>query len=489
MPPKDCGALQLMPPRGTTDYPPNEFSVFSSVTRALGGVLERGGYSAIRTPMFERFGLLAMRAGDAIRHSMFTFTSERIEYALRPEMTTPIGRMVASGMLQGPAPRRVRYEAPCFRYERPGSLRPREFTQVGAELFDIPAPWGDVEAIALAAECARAVDGGRICVRVGDIRILGSQLTHLSPAGRAKAASLLNDALTVESRCTGLADLREVDDGLKTWLRDLAASVYRLQQGVGLGDAALRPPEVYTPDTVASLADALPRASRDATRRALVKFAGLEDEQAGRLIDGVQVRGSIGDVVEIGRGLFGDAAAPGLTCLEEVCCLAELAGATQIEASLGVARGLEFYTGTVLALVVPGVPGSPTIGGGGRYDHLIEELGGADTPAVGFAVEVEQVLATLGRAVPAVARRVVEVTPLDESARGRAVSLSSALRAAGICAPLPHPTHSASGADARVAVPAAGPIEVTVGGRVERVADPETLITLLRSTLREGDCL
>ena len=47
----------------------------------------------------------------------------------------------------------------------------------------------------------------------------------------------------------------------------------------------------------------------------------------------------------------------------------------------GMVRGLSYYTGPIWELVTPGVTGS--IGGGGRYDHLIAELGGPDVPATG----------------------------------------------------------------------------------------------------------
>lgn len=479
---RDIGATQLTPPRGTIDYPPPSLAALSRVLGALENVLEHAGYPAVRTPMFERFGLLAMRAGDAIRHSMFTFTSERVEYALRPEMTTPIGRMVASGLLTGPLPRRVRYAAPCFRYERPGSRRQREFTQVGAELFDSPAPWGDVEMIILASECARAVDGDRIHLRVGDIRVFGSQLAGLNAEARGVAANLLNDALAVEARCAGLREVERVDDALATWLRDLVAGVFRLQQRVGSPtDETIALPSAYTPDTVAALARELPRASRDATRLALVSMAGLDEVMASRLVHGTTVQGTIGEVAEAGRSLFGDSAAEALESLQQVYALADAAGARNVEASLGVARGLEFYTGTVFAVVVPEAPGAPVVGGGGRYDHLIEELGGPTTPAVGFAVEVEQILALLGHEMERPEPATVVVVAAEPSAWVRAAELSGRLRAAGLRAPLPQP-HSPTTADGpAIVVPSEGPYRLMLRGETSEAADFTALLTQLRA--------
>ena len=56
-------------------------------------------------------------------------------------------------------------------------------------------------------------------------------------------------------------------------------------------------------------------------------------------------------------------------------------------------RGLSYYTGPIWELVAPGVSGS--IGSGGRYDHLIEALGGPDVPGTGASIGVERILAML----------------------------------------------------------------------------------------------
>jgi histidyl-tRNA synthetase len=56
-------------------------------------------------------------------------------------------------------------------------------------------------------------------------------------------------------------------------------------------------------------------------------------------------------------------------------------------------RGLSYYTGPIWELVAAGVPGS--IGGGGRYDHLIAQLGGPDVPATGSSLGIERILTLL----------------------------------------------------------------------------------------------
>ena len=78
-----------------------------------------------------------------------------------------------------------------------------------------------------------------------------------------------------------------------------------------------------------------------------------------------------------------------------------------IEIDHCLVRGLDYYTRTVFE-IQPEIEGAQsTIGGGGRYDGLIEELGGKPTPALGFATGIERIVANLKRQnlpVPAAAK-------------------------------------------------------------------------------------
>ena len=60
-----------------------------------------------------------------------------------------------------------------------------------------------------------------------------------------------------------------------------------------------------------------------------------------------------------------------------------------------IVRGLDYYTHTVWEFEPIGASGQSTLGGGGRYDGLIEELGGPSTPGVGFATGIERILINL----------------------------------------------------------------------------------------------
>lgn len=58
-------------------------------------------------------------------------------------------------------------------------------------------------------------------------------------------------------------------------------------------------------------------------------------------------------------------------------------------------RGLDYYTKTAFEIISHELGSQNAIGGGGRYDYLVEELGGKPTPAVGFAAGIERIIATM----------------------------------------------------------------------------------------------
>ena len=96
----------------------------------------------------------------------------------------------------------------------------------------------------------------------------------------------------------------------------------------------------------------------------------------------------------------------------------------------GMVRGLSYYTGPIWELVTPAVTGS--IGGGGRYDHLIADLGGPDVPATGAALGIERILAALPGSEGGRSRLDVAVTVMGETLAARAFAFAGLARAAGL---------------------------------------------------------
>jgi len=100
-------------------------------------------------------------------------------------------------------------------------------------------------------------------------------------------------------------------------------------------------------------------------------------------------------------------------------------------------RGLDYYTRTVFEVQPEDEGGQSTIGGGGRYDGLIEELGGKPTPALGFATGIERIILNLKKQdakIPAPPALQVFIAYMGDAARDTALKLAADLRQSGICA-------------------------------------------------------
>ncbi len=99
-------------------------------------------------------------------------------------------------------------------------------------------------------------------------------------------------------------------------------------------------------------------------------------------------------------------------------------------------RGLDYYTRTVFEVQPEEEGGAQSaLGGGGRYDDLIEELGGKPTPAIGFATGMERIILNLKKqdiSVPALPRPRIFLACIGEAARDEAMRLASRLRRSGL---------------------------------------------------------
>jgi histidyl-tRNA synthetase len=100
-------------------------------------------------------------------------------------------------------------------------------------------------------------------------------------------------------------------------------------------------------------------------------------------------------------------------------------------------RGLDYYTRTVFEFQPKEEGGQSTLGGGGRYDNLVEELGGKPTPAIGFATGIERIILNLKRQginAPIPLPLQVFIASMGEAARDISIKLATDLRQAGLSA-------------------------------------------------------
>jgi len=98
-------------------------------------------------------------------------------------------------------------------------------------------------------------------------------------------------------------------------------------------------------------------------------------------------------------------------------------------------RGLDYYTRTVFEIQPEAEGAQSTLGGGGRYDDLIEGVGGKPTPAIGFAAGIERIISNLKKqkaSIPPLPRPQVFIAHVGNAVRDEAIKLVSRLRQAGI---------------------------------------------------------
>lgn len=118
----------------------------------------------------------------------------------------------------------------------------------------------------------------------------------------------------------------------------------------------------------------------------------------------------------------------------EVCSLLDGAG-VKYEINPSIVRGLDYYSRTVFEFVSGSAGAQGTVCGGGRYDSLLEQIGGKPVPAVGFGGGIERLLMVMeaeGVPLPEPKRVVCYLAGMDEESRKKAFLLASGLRREGI---------------------------------------------------------
>ncbi|MBE6757857.1 MAG: histidine--tRNA ligase [Ruminococcaceae bacterium] len=105
------------------------------------------------------------------------------------------------------------------------------------------------------------------------------------------------------------------------------------------------------------------------------------------------------------------------------------------ELDTGIVRGLDYYTRTVFEFVSDALGAQAVVCGGGRYDGLIEELGGPHTPSLGFGMGVERLLMVMdavGAPFPQEEGPEVYLAPMGAAAVARCFAVADGLRAGGV---------------------------------------------------------
>ena len=432
---------------GTRDLAPQEWRKLSIIQRRLETFLDRRGYEVVSTPVLESTDLFLRKSGGELAARMYSFTDPSgRRVSLRPEFTSSMVRAYVEGALDAQLPLRMQYSGSVFRYDRDES-GPREFYQFGAELLGADSTAAGAESMAFAVQglSALGVRGHRL--RIGHLGVVNGMLEALRLSERARVfllgslASLRSAAADaggkeqVRVRATELGLLR--GDGR----RDLSDLAQRLE-----AKDAREMVEGFLSEAVTTTIGQ--RNPEEVFMRYLRKLRDTEDP--ARIQQALEFASSLANisgqpklVLPRLQSLLAEYGLPS-TLLKPVQDLVreleayDLAGVPLV-LDLGLARGIAYYTGFVFEVEHPKVNGTPSLGGGGRYDGLVKALGGSkDVPALGYAYAIDRVAELVpddfGGDEPQPATRVLVVAA--EATMQEAVATAERLRAQGIPAEL-----------------------------------------------------
>jgi histidyl-tRNA synthetase len=358
---------------GFRDFYPEDLALRSYIFETWRTVATRYGFEEYDGPPLEPLDLYTAKSGDEIVGQLYNFTDKGDRsVALRPEMTPTLARMVAAQAGKLRKPIRWFSVPQLFRYERQQRGRLREHFQLNCDLIGEAGALGDAELIALAVDIMRAFGLGPQDVRV---RLSDRRVLTAILHGRGVPAAVMGKAF-------------EYMDKIER------------RRGSQADRVSPSPEEAFAPAT-----------SQDLWEVSQIRdWDQLENELAR------SDRGSSDNLREVHRSLV----AMGLGDF--------------IEVDLTIVRGLAYYTGTVFELFDTGRT-LRAICGGGRYDDLLQAVGGVQMPAVGFGmgdVVLSELLRDKGRVPPDRSSIDVFLAFITRDEIAHVVSLAHELRDAGL---------------------------------------------------------
>ncbi|MFP3172519.1 MAG: histidine--tRNA ligase [Acidilobus sp.] len=322
--------VELRPPRGFRDVPPELAILRKDLISRLEAVYRRYGFDPLETPAVEHWEVLAGKYGEEAEGKLiwrFKDPWSDREYALRYDLTVPLARFVASHP-EMPMPFKRYQIAPVWRHDEPQKGRYREFYQADADIVGSPYPEADAEVINLLVDALEALG--------------------ISSGYRV----LINDRRI-------LAGIFEVELSLSNPL-----AVYRA-------------------------IDKLDKVGEQGVRAELEGLLG--PSAASKVMELISLRG---DVVDIADRLLREhgsnkAVAEGAGHLKEVAGLVKRPSVLVFDMSL--VRGLDYYTGPILEVVLDR-PKIGSVAGGGRYDNLIALFAKRPVPATGVSIGIDRLI-------------------------------------------------------------------------------------------------
>jgi len=299
---------------------------------------ERFGFDPMETPILEYAETLAGKYG-AEEKLMYKFRDNGgRSVAMRYDLTVPLARFYNANRNDLPRPFKRYAIGPVWRAENTQKGRFREFYQCDVDVVGSSSAVADAESIAAVTAALTDLGVKDFAVRINNRKIIDGILETLG-VPQKKFAGVLRAFDKLEKQ------------GEKKVKRDLAAGGLNNDQAKKLF-AALRP--------------------------SATSAKGLLDAFGETMNDNKTLSEGVGELADVLDALLG-------------------LGVKNLSVDLKLARGLDYYTGTVCEILLSKLPEFGSIAGGGRYDNLIGGLSGSKEkiPAVGMSIGIDRLIEAL----------------------------------------------------------------------------------------------
>jgi histidyl-tRNA synthetase len=368
--------------KGFRDYPPTLMIPRERVLQTAREVYRGYGYAPIDTPALEYADVLLGKGGGENDRIVYRFRDHGDrDVALRFDLTVPFARFAAQHIAQLGTPFKRYAMGPVWRGENTSAGRYREFWQCDFDFIGTTSNAADIEVALVINDLFGALDLPRVEIRVNNRLVLNGLLESLGVADKAVPV-----------------------------LRSL---------------------------------DKLSKIGRDKVIEEMVREAGVSADQANCVLMLTEATGPNEQILADLANRFGDwpneKAAEGIRRLRELVAVAKSAGVPdgRIKIDLSIARGLDYYTGTIYEAFLTDLPQIGSVCSGGRYDSLASLYTKQVLPGVGASLGVDRLLAAMeelkhpwlgGVSTPApVLVLQLDATRLDDYER-----IARALRAGGV---------------------------------------------------------
>ena len=323
----------LVTPRtlaGFMELLPREQLAFERMRRALEDVYRLYGFYPLDTPVLEYSEILLAKAGGETEKQIYRFNKGDTDLTMRFDLTVPLAKYVAKNAGELTFPFRRYQIGKVYRGERAQKGRFREFYQ-------------------------------------SDIDIIGDG-----------SLSIENDAEIPAIIYTLFKRLGLENFTIRVNNRKILSGFYDV---LGLKDQA---------ENIMRTVDKIEKIGEEKVRAELTETFGVSDTDAKKITDFIALRGSNADIISALRDMAGENELflCGIDELETVCRAIVAFGVpeTNFRIDLSIARGLDYYTGTVYETTFNKHPEIGSVCSGGRYDNLAGYYTDRQLPGVGISI-------------------------------------------------------------------------------------------------------